>query len=106
MVDEGKLQNYSREFLEIEQKGNEIRLTNQYQEIPVLYAFYVYRNGYMINKQAFSQINTFTHKFLLPGKYEIKAGIKTKEKFFDFKSAKIAPILFASGTLQLPQNTF
>lgn len=102
MNDQGKLQNYSREFLEIEQQGNEIRLTNRYKEIPVLYAFYVYRNGNVINKQEYSQINTFTHKFLLPGKYEIKAEIKTKEKFFDFKSAKIAPIQFASGTLQLP----
>ena len=102
MKDQGKLQNYSREFLKIEQKGNEIRLTNQYQETPVLYAFYVYHNGNAISKQEYSQINTFTHKFSQPGKYEIKAEIKTKEKLFDFKSAKITPILFASGTLQLP----
>lgn len=103
MKDQGVLQNYSREYLELELRGDEIRLTNRYQEVPVRYAFYVYRNGNIIKQQTYSEINTFNYKFTLPGKYEIKAEIRTKEKLYDFKSAKITPIFFGAEGLRLPE---
>ena len=106
MKDQGLLQNYSKEYLEIEQQENEIRLFNRYQEVPVLYAFYVFRNGKRITQQAYSQNNKFKYKFSTPGKYEIRAEIKTKEKLYNFKSARIAPILFYGNELKLPKETF
>lgn len=103
MKDQGVLQDYSRDYLETRQQDNEIHLTNHYQDVPVQYAFYVFRNGNRIYQQAYSQNNTFHYKFTVPGRYEIKAEIRTKEKFYDFKSAKITPIIFGADGLRVPE---
>lgn len=89
MKDQGILQDYSLQYLDIKREGNRINIVNNYQEVPVKYSYLVYRNGQLIMQQPYSDNNTFKFKFSSYGKFEIKAYVRTIGKNYDLKSVKI-----------------
>lgn len=103
MKDLGWLQDYSRQHLVMNRQGKTLVLENDFKEVPVQYQFILYCKGQVVKKQPYSKNNVFKYKFTIPGKYEIKAYVKTKGKQYDYKSIKTAPIMFDGSELKLSE---
>ena len=103
MVDEGVLQSYTKEHLDIKQHDNEMVIVNSFKEVPVQYQFQVYYNGQSVKLQPYSDNNVLEFRFVKPGTYNIRAYVKTKDKPYDLKGYKISPILFSNEGLKLPK---
>ena len=82
ILDPSPLKHYSANAIEIIQDGNTLTLTNVFDEMPVQYAWYVYKGNEPILKQIYTleNNNSFSYEFTETGDYKIQAFIRTMDK--------------------------
>ena len=88
-----KLPNYSKENFSIQIAKNCVRITNLYREVPVHYAWYVYKDKEPLLKQFYHEsTETFQYEFTEPGEYAITAFVRVKEASKETKALQVASI--------------
>lgn len=92
MKDEGALQNYNLNSLDIKTQHNSISIKNNFKENPVVYTYVVYQNNRKIKELPYSSNNIFSYEFKVPGKYKILAYVKVSDKTVDDRKAIQVPV--------------
>ncbi len=86
----GLLVEFGLEDLSVEIDGNLIKITNNFNECQVQYAWYVYKDGEDIFKLSYSKSNEFEYECLLPGTYQIISFIRTIGENSQRKSVSVS----------------
>lgn len=101
--DQGVLSDFSKQHLNVEVKNKQIKLENNYNKVPVRFAYFIYRNSTIISKQLYSDKKDYQYKFEKPGSYKIVAFIKTKGKGYDLKTVTLSPVIVDDNRIDLPK---
>ncbi len=98
--------NYTNACFSITVKENLITITNNYREIPVQYAWYVYKNGAPVLKQLYNEsTEIFQYRFSNPAEYYITAFVRSADDYSVRSSLRCAIInVDSSGIITVQQK--